>query len=84
MTVHAIMHAITRRAAAGVHEIYYLHGDGSSMPIAGSDLRMREAHLPLPPPAYRLDGYGLLVVGARRAPGPAGRSWERRLYLRVL
>lgn len=79
---------VTRRASGRVYDLFYLHldtGDGSSsLPIAGFDLRVRPEDLPPPPATYPLDGHGLLVVGVWPTEDAEGRSWERRLYLRVL
>jgi len=75
-----------RRRKSPTLDLYYLDaGDGAAaLPIAGCDLRLREEHMPLPRPAFRLDGHGLLAVAASRTRDGDGHIWERRLYLRVL
>ena len=75
-----------RRRKSPTLDLYYLAtSDGSTvLPIAGCDLRLREEHMPLPRPAFRLDGHGLLAVAASRTRDEGGHIWERRLYLRVL
>jgi len=76
---------IRRRKSPTLDLFYLAAGDGSTvLPIAGCDLRLREDHLPLPRPAFRLDGHGLLAVAASRTRDGDGHTWERRLYLRVL